>query len=249
MCAEQFTEIAPWYDDLMAGVPYESWVQYLEKLLGRHGLRPQSVLDLACGTGRVSRILAQRGLDVVGVDGSPRMIQQAVARNADLPIAFICQRMQDLDLARQFDLVISLFDSLNYLTDPDDLQQTFCRVAQHLRPGGLFIFDMNGEAAFEMDLFTQSNLDRSRRIQYAWRANYDPRTRICEVNMRFCVNQGSGRREFHEVHRQRCYSVGEVRAALRNAGLSCLDVLEAFTLRPARRTSDRIYYVARRDEA
>jgi len=249
MCAEQFTEIAPWYDDLMAGVPYESWVHYLERLLNRHGLRPRSVLDLACGTGRVSRILAQRGYDVVGVDGSPGMIQQAVAKNKDVPITFLCQRMQDLDLNRQFDLVICLFDSLNYLTDPNDLQQTFCRVADHLRPGGLFIFDINAEAAFEMDLFTQSNLDRNRRVQYAWRANYDPQTRICEVHMRFCVNQEDVRREFREVHRQRCYTVGEVRSALRNAGLTCLDVLEAFTLRPARRTSDRIHFVARRDEA
>ncbi|MGQ9523942.1 MAG: class I SAM-dependent DNA methyltransferase [Armatimonadota bacterium] len=248
MCGEQFTEIAPWYDDLMANVPYESWVQYVETLVSRYDLRPRSVLDLACGTGRVSRILAQRGYEVVGVDGSPGMIQQAVARNADLDVTFYCQRMQDFDLNRQFDLVICLFDSLNYLTDPNDLQQAFCRVAEHLRPGGLFIFDMNAEAAFELDLFTQSNLDRNRKIQYAWRANYNRRTRICEVQMRFRVSEGTGRREFHEVHRQRCYSVGEVRLALRNAGLNCLEVLEAFTLRPARKTSDRIYFVARRDE-
>ena len=245
MCAEQFTEVAPWYDDLMAEVPYQNWVRYVEKLAQLHGLSPKSVLDLACGTGRVSRILAQKGYSVVGVDGSPAMIREAQSKtNGEIP--FYCQRMQELSLNQRFDLVICLFDSLNYITEPSELQTAFCRVSEHLNPGGLFIFDVNGEAAYTNNLFTQTSLGRWRKVQYVWQADYNPSTRICEVHMRFIVNENGRKREFFEVHRQRCYTVPEIQNYLQQAGLECLECLEAFTTRPATKASDRIYFVARK---
>jgi len=245
MCAEQFTEVAPWYDDLMAEVPYQNWVRYVEKLAQLHGLSPKSVLDLACGTGRVSRILAQKGYAVVGVDGSPAMIREAQSKtNGEIP--FYCQRMQELSLNQRFDLVICLFDSLNYITEPSELQAAFCRVSEHLNPEGLFIFDVNGEAAYTNNLFTQTSLGRWRKVQYVWQADYNPSTRICEVHMRFIVNENGRKREFFEVHRQRCYTVPEIQNYLQQAGLECLECLDAFTTRPATKASDRIYFVARK---
>jgi 2-polyprenyl-3-methyl-5-hydroxy-6-metoxy-1,4-benzoquinol methylase len=249
MAEEQFTEVAPWYDELMAAVPYHDWVRYVEELVEYFGHHAGKVLDLACGTGRVSSILAERGYSVVGVDASQPMIHQAQSKDIEGDVRFYCQRMQDLHLGRRFDLVICLFDSINYMTDPSDLQLTFSRVHDHLQPGGLFIFDINTEAAFEMDLFSQSNLSLSRNIQYNWRAHYNRSTRICEVDMRFLVKECGRRREFRERHVQRCYTLDEITLALQRAGLHCLACLEAYTMRTARKQSDRVYFVVRKDEA
>lgn len=243
---QSFTHVAPWYDALMVGVPYEQWVRYLDELLGQFGFNGSSVLDLACGTGRVSRILAKKGYEVVGVDGSVAMVEEAIKRTPGGEAEYVCQRMEELSLGRRFDLVVSFFDSLNYLTDPADLRQCCIRVAEHLNPGGLFIFDMNGLYAFEADLFTQECYGPRQKVEYSWRSEYNRETRLCHVYMEFKVKEGGKPREFREVHVQRAYTVEEVNAKLRNAGLDVLEVYDAYTLNPVRAKSDRIFWVAQR---
>jgi SAM-dependent methyltransferase len=243
---QSFTHVAPWYDALMEGVPYEQWVRYIEELLEEYGHEPDTVLDLACGTGSVSRLLARKGYHVVGVDGSPGMIDEARRITRDPTVEYVCQRMEQLSLDRGFDLAVSLFDSLNYLTDPADLARCFFQVARHLESGGLFIFDMNGVYAFEADLFTQESYGKDRPIEYSWRSRYDPLTRICTVDMEFTVHRGDLKEEFREVHVQRAYDVEEVNSMLRSAGLEPLADYHAYTLNPTRRRSDRIFWVCRR---
>jgi ubiquinone/menaquinone biosynthesis C-methylase UbiE len=243
---QSFTQVAPWYDVLMAGVPYEQWVRYLEELLKEFGHVPELVLDLACGTGKVSRLLAKKGYEVVGVDGSLAMIEEARRRTRGGEAEYVCQRMERLDLDRRFDLTVSFFDSLNYLTDPADLQECCNRVFRHLHPGGLFVFDMNGEYAFEANMFNQESHGPRRKIEYSWRSDYDRTTRLCSVYMEFRVREGGKPKEFREVHVQRAYSVEEVNGMLEEAGFTVLAVYNAYTLEPARPKSDRIFWVARR---
>jgi SAM-dependent methyltransferase len=243
---ESFTHVAPWYDLLMAGVPYEQWVRYLEELLERFNASPRTVLDLACGTGRVSRLLAQKGYGVVGVDGSPGMIEEARKLTPDGTVRYECARMESFSLDRSFDLIVSLFDSLNYLTDPVDLGRCFTRVAEHMNPNGLFIFDMNGEYAFEADLFSQESYGRYKPIEYTWKSHYDRTTRICTVDMQFFVRVKDKREEFKEIHIQRAYSVREVNDFLKAAGLNVLATYEAYSIRNARAKSDRIFWVAQK---
>lgn len=247
--SDAFTEVAPWYDELMSGVPYNMWVRYIEELVKRYGLKVERVLDLACGTGKVSRILANRGFAVVGVDASPGMIEQARRATLLPSVRYKAQRMQDLELGEQFDLTVCLFDSLNYVLDPEDVRSAFRRVAEHLRPGGLFIFDVNTEWALEQELFTQRSLGLGRRLEYEWKARYDRQTRLCEVDMRFFVKEGGRRREFRERHVQRAYSREELEGWLREAGLEVLDVFEAYTTDPPRATTDRMFLIARRPDS
>ena len=242
---QSFTHVARWYNALMSGVPYEQWVRYIGDLLADLGAEPESVLDLACGTGRVSRLLARKGYRVVGVDGSPAMIEEARRCTPGGEVEYFCQRAEDLSLGRRFDLVVSLFDSLNYITDPHDLARSFRQVAGHLRPAGLLIFDLNGIYAFEADLFTQESYGRGRPVEYSWKSRYDPGTRICTVDMVFHVKQEGRREEFREVHVQRAYEIEEVNAMLEAAGLEILSVYDAYTKRPAHAKSDRIYWIAR----
>ena len=116
-----FGPVAPYYDALMAGVPYRFWVEYLERLWALHGKTPRAVLDLACGTGTVSRLLAARGYALTGVDLSDGMIAVARLRAAEagLPIPFHRQDAASFDLGdAPFDAVVCLFDSLNYILEP-----------------------------------------------------------------------------------------------------------------------------------
>lgn len=241
-----FSEIAPWYDDLMAGVPYESWVGYLQELLELYHIKVHKVLDLACGTGRFSRLLRRLGWEVVGVDASPAMIQEAQQRSLGWGIRYYCQKMQDLSLEEEFDLVVCLFDSLNYVLNPEEVQGAFHRVYHHLRPGGAFIFDVNDEYAYRMDLFTQRGVTRSRRLEYIWKSRYDPERRLCRVDMRFIVRYNGITREFQEVHYQRYYPREDLQRFLEVAGFKVLAQYQAWTLAPPTKNTDRTYFVAQK---
>lgn len=241
----QFHEVAAYYDELMSGVPYPQWIDYLEEVFERFGASPVKMLDLACGTGRVSRLLAMKGYSVVGVDASAEMIAQAEQRPLR-GVRYKCERMESLGLRERFDAAVCLFDSLNYLLDPRDVASCFARVREHLNAGGLFVFDVNTERAFELELFTQSNIGGGRSLEYRWESRFDRQTRLCTVDMRFYARDSKGRtREFHEQHVQRAYSLGELERLLRDAGLEPLGTFQAFTFRPSGPRTDRAHLVAR----
>jgi SAM-dependent methyltransferase len=243
-----FTLIAPYYDELMHNVPYDFWVRYVQELMDRYRLRVKSVLDLACGTGNVAMRLAQLGYDVWGVDISAPMIAEAKrkARQAGLNIHYEVQDAAQLELPTQFDLVLSLFDSLNYILSPENLQEAFRRVYAHLRSGGAVIFDVNTEYALREGLFDQDNLGSRRRLLYRWKSRYDEETRICTVEMEFWLRNEAGEvvQHFVEVHRQRAYGLDELHTMLRNAGFDYARAFHAYTLRPPNATTDRAFFVA-----
>lgn len=244
-----FGAVSPFYDTLMAGVPYRFWSDYLGKLWKKHGTQPKSVLDLACGTGTMSRLLATRGYAVTGSDLSAGMLEVARRKSAgtDLAIDFFLQDAAELDLGDlRFDAVICLFDSLNYILDPERIQSAFARVLAHLNPGGTFLFDVNTEYALAEGMFNQSCTRRDEPLHYRWRSRYDPLKRLCTVTMRFEYDPGTGaeRQIFHEVHRQRAYSKEELADWLRAAGFAEVTVYDAYSTDPPKKRSDRLFYLA-----
>jgi hypothetical protein len=100
--------------------------------------------------------------------------------------------------------------------------------------------------ALEQELFTQNSYGLGRRLEYRWKARYDAATRLCYVDMRFFVKEGSRQREFQEVHVQRAYSTESLQEMLRKGGLEVLDTLEAYSMRQPVARTDRIFFVARR---
>lgn len=247
--ALQFDKISFLYDELMSTVPYNEWLKYLERLLDKFQVQPQTVLDLCCGTGTFSRLLAEKGYAVSGVDISAGMIEIARQRGeADgSDIEFRVQDAAKLHLGKKFDLVISLFDSLNYIVDASALQQAFYRVSEHMKPDSLFIFDMNTELALEIGLFNQDNLGNRRApVHYNWRSSYDKAARICRVHMDFIYRKGTADEKVEVIHYQRAYDEMEVVEMLINAGLKVHAVYDAYTFDQASRQSDRVFYVARK---
>jgi SAM-dependent methyltransferase len=245
---DQFRDVAEIYDSLMSVVPYRQWVDYVEQLWLRFQMRPRRVLDLACGTGNATLELARRGYEVTGVDSSAEMLR--VARRKAPQLAFHEQDARHLALVERFDACVCLFDSLNYILEPEGLTAALAAVRRHLEPDGSFIFDLNAIRALEQGMFDQEGHGRDETIAYVWRSHYFPDRRLCRIDMRFFVQEPAGRRspastrEFTETHWQRGYTIAEVTGSLMEAGFHPLAVFDAFTFRPPTPRSDRLYFVA-----
>ena len=138
--------LAGCYDEFTTDVGYSAWADYIEAHFRRRGLPGKTVLDLACGTGSLTRELAQRGYEMIGVDLSPEMLAEAAETNQDvdgIPPIFLCQSMDKLNLYGTIDACVCCLDSVNYVTDPKKLQKAFERIYLFLMPGGVFLFDIN----------------------------------------------------------------------------------------------------------
>jgi len=245
----QFNQIAQHYDALMECVPYRQWVGFVMEVVKKSGLKPKKALDLACGTGTVSELLAGLGLEVVGVDISSAMISVAKRKAAEkgLDIEYYVQDAASLSLNHCFDLAVSLFDSINYITDPIALESAFRRVNNHLLNGGLFIFDMNTEYALSHGFFNQSNIGTFDYPRYIWTSTYDRASRICKVDMVFEVMEPDGtKRQFTEVHIQRAYRIEEIERMLRAAGFEVMDIYDSFSFRQPKRRTDRAVFVTKK---
>jgi SAM-dependent methyltransferase len=244
--AEQFDEIAFLYDELMRGVPYSEWIDYVVDILDQYDAAPSTVLDLCCGTGGASLVLAERGYQVTGVDISPEMVAHAIqkASRSGLFIDFHVQDAAELHLGRRFDLAVSLFDSLNYILESSAIQQVFYRVREHLEPGGLFIFDMNTELAFTAGLFDQTSRGIRSGLTYEWRGSYDRIAKICTIRMDFNYRRAKTERHVEITHYQRAYDIDEIVRMLGDAGLNVLNVYDAYAFTKVSKRSDRAFFVA-----
>ncbi|NPV45382.1 MAG: class I SAM-dependent methyltransferase [Armatimonadetes bacterium] len=243
----EFEGVADFYDHLMRGVPYDEWVDYVEALLHRWEARPEDVLDLACGTGQVGAEMARRGYHVWGADLSEPMVRHCCRR--DPPVPAIVSDARALGLRSQaFDLVVSLYDSLNYILDLQGFQAAMQEAYRVLRPKGLLIFDLNTIRALSTEMFSQSSLAGPDPLQYNWKAQWKARERICRVDMWFAYRHPDGHfEEFEETHYQRAYTGGEVTGALRKAGFRSFKSYHAYRFTPVTPWSDRAYYVARKE--
>ena len=171
---DAYHNLAASYDRLTNDVDYEATVQFYMEILRREGVSPRTVVDLACGTGSVTAILANMGYLVLGVDMSEEMLTEAMSKVMDMenPPRFVCQKLQQLHLPRAVDLAVCALDSLDYITNPDDCKEAIRRVYKALNPGGIFIFDVNTpEKLRAMD--GQVFLDEDDDVYCVWRGEFD----------------------------------------------------------------------------
>ena len=243
--------LAGCYDELTYDVDYPRWADYIEKHFARRHIPGRTVLDLACGTGSLTRELALRGYEMIGVDQSPEMLAQAAEKNRGVsPIEpiFLCQSMEKLDLYGTIDACVCCLDSVNYVTDPKKLERAFGRVRLFLMPGGLFLFDVNTPEKLE-GLDGQVFLDETEDAYCVWRAEWSKRSRTCTYFMDLFRLEENGlwRRE-EELHRERAYTVPELTAMLERAGFADIRTYAAFQFRPPAPGAQRIFFTARKDD-
>ena len=243
--------LAGCYDELTYDVGYSAWADYIEAHFRKRGLPGKTVLDLACGTGSLSRELALRGYEMIGVDRSPEMLSEAAEKNRDageVPPIFLCQSMDKLDLYGTIDACVCCLDSVNYVTDPKQLRKAFQRVYLFLMPGGLFLFDINTPSKLQ-GLDGQVFLDETEDTYCVWRAEYSKRSRICSYFMDlFRLDQETGLWERgEELHQERSYEPEELVEYLREAGFQDIRQYGNRKMRPPKPGEDRIFITARKD--
>ena len=256
-----YESLAASYDRLTNDVPYAAVLAFYDEILVRFGAAPKTALDLACGTGSMAILLAERGLSVLGADRSEEMLTEASCKAAEMenPPYFIHQSMERLRLPNPVDLCVCCLDGVNYVTEPDKLAEAFRRVKKNLTPGGLFIFDVNSEAKLR-GLDGQIFLDEDDHVFCLWRAMFDEATRICTYGMdifrrlplpktapdapRTCLPEALWDRS-REEHLERAYSVAELTELLRGAGFETVEVYGDRRLEPPRPDEQRIFFAAR----
>lgn len=216
-----FGPFARFYDRFMLRyVDYQDWVDYVVRIFGRFKVEPKRLLDVACGTGIPSLLLARRGYEVVGVDRSREMLAELERKRGDLPVTTLAADVTDFRLDEPCDAAISLYDSINYLLSEDDLLACFRCVRQAVKPGGLFVFDMN--TVYSLSVFWGSRVAprRAGGINSIWNNSFDPRTKVSTLKLTFWEEAADGTpgEAFHEVHRERAYKRSEVKRCLKSAG-------------------------------
>ena len=244
---DAYHELAQSYDRLTNDVDYEATVDFYYEILKREGLRPRTAVDLACGTGSVTAILAKKGLQVTGVDMSEEMltVAQQKAPELDNQPRFVCQPLQELRLPRGVDMAVCALDSLDYITDPKDCKEAIRRVYKALNPGGIFIFDVNTpEKLRAMD--GQVFLDEDDDVYCVWRGEFDEQTNICSYGMDLFQRRGAVWERSFEEHCEYAYSAQQLTGYLKAAGFTHIRVYADRLFEAPREGEQRIYIKARK---
>lgn len=244
---EAYTGFAQVYDTFMDNVPYEEWTDYYKEILREHGIMDGIVLDLGCGTGSMTELLAEQGYDMIGVDNSEEMLDLAMEKRAasGQDILYLLQDMRKFELYGTVRAVISACDSVNYLTEPGDLVKVFSLVNNYLDPGGLFLFDFNTEYKYRELLGDTTIAENREECSFIWENYYDLQERINEYDLTIFVREGELYRKFEETHYQRAYSLETVKAAVLEGGMEFVAAYDACSHYPVRPDSERIYVVCR----
>ena len=244
---DAYHNLAISYDRLTNDVDYSAVVDFYGEILRKEGLHPRTAVDLACGTGSVSVLLAKQGMSVTGVDMSEEMLTVACEKAWELenPPLFVCQKLQALRLPRGVDLAVCALDSLDYITDPADCQKEIRRVYRALNPGGVFIFDVNTpEKLRAMD--GQVFLDEDDDVFCVWRGEFDEQTNICSYGMDLFQRRGQVWQRSFEEHQEYAYSIQQLTDYLKQAGFTSIGVYGDRRMEAPNETDLRIYFKARK---
>ena len=240
-----YESLAGAYDGLTRDIPYGKILEFIEAVLHKAGKTPETALDLACGTGSMSVLLAEQGLRVLGADISEEMLTVAQQKAAELdnPPYFIRQPMQRLRLPEPVDLVVCLLDSLNYLDEPDDCPAVFARVYKALMPGGVFLFDINTPCKLR-GLDGQVFLDENDDSYCVWRAEFDAQENRCYYGIDLFRRQGAFWVRSFEQHCEYAYDPQTLTKWLTEAGFARIEQYGDCALHAPRPDEQRIYFAA-----
>lgn len=249
---DAYTGFAEVYDLFMEDVPYREWCGYITGLLREYGIEEGLVLDLGCGTGVLTELLAGAGYDMIGIDSSFEMLEAAWERRerSGLDILYLCQDMRQFELYGTVRAIVSVCDSMNYILEEEEFVGTLALAARnYLDYGGLFIFDLNTEYKYRELLGEQTIAENREEGSFIWENSYDEEKMINEYNLTLFIREDLGYyRKEEEVHYQRAYTCDQVKRMVERSGLALLAVYDAFTHEPAREDSERIYVICRREK-
>lgn len=244
---EVYSGFAEVYDMFMDNVPYEEWSKYVLSLLEEQGIKDGLVLDLGCGTGSFTELMASYGFDMIGIDNSDEMLNIAIKKREEsgYDILYLNQDMREFELYGTVRAVVSICDSINYITEDEDLIDVFKLVNNYLDIDGVFIFDLNTIVKYENigDSVIAENREEG---SFIWENTYYDEEQINEYDLTLYIKDENGKYDrYYENHLQRAYSLDRIKELLEISGLKFVASYDAFTKNPVNDESERIYIIAR----
>ncbi len=241
--------LAPFYDAINAEIDYKKWADFVEKILSKEcASKPDLVLDLGCGTGKMTIELAGRGYDMTGIDYSPDMLD--IARNeaekAGHDILWLCQDMREFELYGTVDAAVCCLDCINHLEDASELEKCFSLVHNYLIPDGIFIFDINGRYKFE-NIYSDRTYTMEEDGGFCvWENYYDPNTKLCDFYITLFKECSDGRYERYEEEQiERMFTLAEIKSSLEKCKMEFLYAFGDLDFSPGNDECERIYIVAK----
>ena len=244
-----YENFATVYDELMDNVPYEEWAEFILCILKKNKITDGLILELGCGTGSLTEILATKGYDMIGADGSAEMLGIAMEKKAQSghDILYLLQDMREFELYGTVRAVVSVCDSLNYIIDEKELEQVFRLVNNYLDPEGIFIFDFNTEYKYKEILGEQTIAEDREDCSFIWDNYYYEDESMNEYELTLFIKEQDSNlyRKYQEMHYQKAYTLDAMRELVEWSGLEFVTAYDAYTRKAPTETSERVCVVAR----
>lgn len=246
---DAYTSFASVYDTFMDNIPYEEWAEYLIDLLKEYGIRDGLVLDLGCGTGNMTELLASASYDMIGVDNAEEMLEIAMEKRekSGHDILYLLQDMREFELYGTVKAIVSICDSINYITEEEDLLEVFRLANNYLDPKGIFIFDFNTVYKYREVLGNQTIAEDREECSFIWDNYYYEDEQINEYELSLFIKENDSDlyRKYQEMHYQKAYELDTIKRLVEESGLEFITAFDAFTRNMPTDESERVYVVAR----
>lgn len=239
-----YENFATVYDELMDNVPYEEWAEFILCILKKNKITDGLILELGCGTGKLMSLLGKAGFDMIGVDNSVDMLQ--IAREKTSPeFLYLLQDMREFELYGTVKAIVSVCDSINYITEKEELCEIFRLVNNYLDPGGLFIFDFNTIYKYQNVIGETVIAEDREDVSFIWFNEYDEESHLNDIDLKVFVQEEEDiYRKFQEEHIQRGYTLDEIKQVLEESGLVFLQAYDEYSNHEVHSGSERIVVVA-----
>ncbi|MCR5618958.1 MAG: class I SAM-dependent methyltransferase [Lachnospiraceae bacterium] len=271
MCVTNtYQAFASVYDKLMNDVPYDEWAQRIDRDIRKYGVSETSgdrreaaseeeavlaserdlVVDLACGTGVVTRKLFDKGYDVFGVDISSEMLSRAADSDEERGIMYLNQDICELDLYSTIGTAVCICDSLNYLLSDEELEAAFAGVSNFLYPGGVFIFDCNTSYKYREAIGESTIAEAGDDVSFIWDNYYDEDENVNEYDLTLFIKREDGLYErAKETHLQRGIEKEDIESLASKSGLEIMLIADSDTDGEVSGETERIYAVLKKPES
>lgn len=258
---DAYTSFAQVYDLFMDNVPYDKWCSWICDYLRKEKVEDGLILDLGCGTGKLTRLMAKEGYDMIGIDMSYDMLDiareqeilaqmevmdQMEAMDQGREILYLQQDMREFELYGTVRAIYSSCDCINYLMEEEDVEAVFRLANNYLDPEGLFIFDVNTPYKYEKLLGDNTFAEDREESSFIWNNFYDKEEGVNQYDLSIFVREEDGRfQRFRETHYQRSYSLETLKTLIERSGMEFVAAFDAYSYEPVREDSEKITIVAR----
>ena len=238
------------YDRMMEEIPYEEWCNFVTDQLKKFGIEDGLMLELGCGTGTLTEMFDAKGFDMIGVDNSEDMLELAMEKRMESgkDILYLLQDMREFELYGTVRAIVSVCDSVNYITEPEELEEVFRLVNNYLDPKGVFLFDFNTVYKYKEVMGDTVIAEDRGECSFIWDNFYYEEERINEYDLTLFIQEDGSEdlyRRYQETHYQRGYTLEEMKELVECSGLVFEAAYDAVTHEEPTEKSERIYIVAR----